>query len=188
VLKEFRPDACLLGNIDFLSRNIVDPILDKKIPIVHHLGNQHPSYTVNETPKSRLYHLATASRWLKNEIKKQKYPIKDISVICPGALVDEFRMRIPPALDKLRIVYVSIVIPYKGPHILINALKKLHVLEIDFFCSIAGTSTDQDFSICSNHLLRKAIWKINMFYWLSYQRGAEEFIRLTQCAGFSLHR
>ena len=145
VLKEFRPDACLLGNIDFLSRNIIDPILDKKIPIIHHLGNQQPGYVVNETPKNRLYHLAAASNWLKNEIQNQGYPLKDISIVFPGALVEEFRMRIPPALDKLRIVYASIVLPYKGPHILINALKRLHDSGIDFYCSIAGTSTDQSF-------------------------------------------
>ncbi|MDO9109145.1 MAG: glycosyltransferase, partial [Desulfatirhabdiaceae bacterium] len=145
VLKEFRPDVCLLGNIDFLSRKIVEPILDKKIPILHHLGNQQPGYTINETPKSRFYHLATASNWLKNEIQKQGYPLPGTSVIYPGALVEEFRMRILPAVDKLRIAYASIVLPYKGPHILINALKKLHVLGIDFSCSIAGSSTDQDF-------------------------------------------
>ena len=145
VLKEFRPDACLLGNIDFLSKNIIDPMLDKKIPIIHHLGNQQPGYVVNETPQNRLYHLAAASNWLKNEIQKQGYPLKDISVVFPGALVEEFRMRTPPALDKLRIVYASIVLPYKGPHILINALKRLHDSGIDFYCSIAGTSTDQGF-------------------------------------------
>jgi glycosyltransferase involved in cell wall biosynthesis len=145
VLKEFRPDACLLGNIDFLSRNIMNPMLDKKIPIIHHLGNQQPGYAVNETPKNRLYHLAAVSNWLKNEIQRQGYPLKDISVVFPGALVEEFRMRISPALDKLRIVYASIVIPYKGPHILINALKKLHDAGIDFSCSIAGSSTDKGF-------------------------------------------
>lgn len=71
--------------------------------------------------------------------------LKDISVIYPGALVEEFRMRIPPALDKLRIAYAGIILPSKGPHILINALKKLHDSGIDFSCSIAGTSTDQGF-------------------------------------------
>jgi len=65
VLKEFRPDACLLGNIDFLSRKIMDPMLDKKIPIIQYLCDQQTGYAVHETPKSKLYHLATASRWLK---------------------------------------------------------------------------------------------------------------------------
>jgi FkbM family methyltransferase len=145
VLNEFQPDICLLGNIDFLSKNIMDPILEKKIPVVHHLGNQSPGYTVAETPKSRLYHLATASNWLKNVIKNDGYPLKDISVIYPGALVEEFRMRIPPAYDRLRIAYASIVLPYKGPHFLINALKKLNDLGIDFSCSMAGTTTDENF-------------------------------------------
>lgn len=145
VLREFQPDVCLLGNIDFLSKNIIDPILAKNIPIVHHLGNQAPGYAVSDTPKNKLYHLATASNWLRNVVKRSGYPLKDISVVYPGALVEEFRMRIPPAYDKLRIAYASIVLPYKGPHILINALKKLNDLGIDFSCSIAGTSTDENF-------------------------------------------
>lgn len=145
VLDKFQPDVCLLGNIDFLSKLIIDPILAKNIPIVHHLGNQSPGYSINETPRNQLYHVATASNWLRNVIKRAGYPIKNISVVYPGALVDEFHMRIPPAYDILRIAYASIVLPYKGPHVLINALKRLHDLGIDFTCSIAGTSTDQKF-------------------------------------------
>jgi glycosyltransferase involved in cell wall biosynthesis len=120
-------------------------MLERKIPVIHHLGNQAPGYSVPETPKSRLYHLAAASNWLKNVVQKNGYPFKQTSVVYPGAMVEEFRMRIPTSLDRLRIAYASIVLPYKGPHILINALKKLHDQGIDFACSIAGTSTNMDF-------------------------------------------
>ena len=89
--------------------------------------------------------MAAASNWLKNVVQKNGYPFKQTSVVYPGAMVEEFRMRIPTSLDRLRIAYASIVLPYKGPHILINALKKLHDQGIDFACSIAGTSTNMDF-------------------------------------------
>lgn len=145
ILNEFQPEACLLGNIDFLSKSIMDPMLERKIPIVHHLGNQSPGYAVAETPKSKLYQLVTASTWLKNVVIREGYSLKNVGVVYPGALVEEFHMRIPPAYDKLRIAYASIVLPYKGPHILINALKKLNDLGIDFSCSMAGTTTDENF-------------------------------------------
>jgi glycosyltransferase involved in cell wall biosynthesis len=115
------------------------------VPVIHHLGNKTPGYTVEYTPQSNLYRLATASRWLRDEIMRQGYPLKDISIIYPGALVEEFRMHVLPARDKLRIAYAGIVLPYKGPHILIEALKRIHDRGVDFSCALAGTTTEVKF-------------------------------------------
>lgn len=145
IIRGFRPDLCLLGNIDFLSHIVLTPLLEMRIPVIHHLGNKMPGYNVNDTPQSNLYRLATASRWLRDEILRQGYPLKDISIVYPGALVEEFRMPVLPALDKLRIAYAGIVLPYKGPHILIEALKMLHKKGVDFYCALAGTTTDVGF-------------------------------------------
>jgi glycosyltransferase involved in cell wall biosynthesis len=145
IVRKFRPELCLLGNIDFLSHMIFSPLLEMSIPVIHHLGNKIPGYSVNDTPQSNLYRLATASRWLRDEIMRQGYPVKEISVVYPGALVEEFRTHALPALDKLRIAYAGIVLPYKGPHILIEALKRLHDRGADFSCALAGTTTDVAF-------------------------------------------
>ena len=145
IAQKFRPELCLLGNIDFLSHMILTPLLEMNIPVIHHLGNKTPGYSVNHTPQSNLYRLATASRWLRDETIRQGYPVKEISVVYPGALVEEFRMPVLPALDKLRIAYAGIVLPYKGPHILIEALKRLHDHGVDFCCTLAGTTTDIGF-------------------------------------------
>ena len=145
VIREFRPELCLLGNIDFLSHMVFEPLLKNGIPVIHHLGNETTGYNVNDTPRSNFYRLATASGWLRDEIIRQGYPLKEISIIYPSAFVEEFRMRILPDLDKLRIAYAGIVLPYKGPHILLEALKRLYDLGVDFSCSFAGTSTDKKF-------------------------------------------
>jgi glycosyltransferase involved in cell wall biosynthesis len=145
IVREFRPELCLLGNIDFLSHIVLTPFMEMSIPVIHHLGNKMPGYSLNDTPQSNLYRLATASRWLREQIMRQGYPVKEISVVYPGALVEEFRMHVSPALDKLRIAYAGIVLPYKGPHILIKALKMLHDRGVDFCCALAGTTTDVGF-------------------------------------------
>lgn len=145
IVRGFRPELCLLGNIDFLSHMIFSPLLEMNIPVIHHLGNKMPGYNVNDTPQSNLYRLATASRWLRDEIIRQGYPLKEINIIYPGALVEEFRMHVLPARDKLRIAYAGIVLPYKGPHILMEALKRLHDQGVDFSCALAGTTTDVGF-------------------------------------------
>ena len=146
VIRNISPDLCLLGNIDFLSHRIIQPLLENKIPVIHHIGNHNPGYSVQEAPQNDFYHLAAASKWVKEKIIQQGYRLGKISVVYPGALVNEFKMSVSPAVDKLRIAYASIVLPYKGPHILINALKKLHDAGIDFSCSLAGTTTDESFA------------------------------------------
>ncbi len=148
-INDFSPDLCLLGNIDLLSHMVLQPLLENRIPVIHHLGNRFLGYSVQDSPQSDLYHLAAVSHWLKEEIIRQGYPFRRISVIYPGALVKEFKMPVLPATDRLRIAYASIVLPYKGPHVLLDALKRLHDMGIDFSCSIAGTATNEYFV---NHL------------------------------------
>jgi glycosyltransferase involved in cell wall biosynthesis len=145
IIRGFRPELCLLGDITFLSHIIFRPMLKMGIPVIHHLGNKNQGYTIPDTPQSDLYLPATASRWLKKEVLHQGYPLKRISVVYPGAFVSEFNMHILPATNKLRIAYAGILRPYKGPHILIEALKRLHDQGIDFNCSLAGTSPDEKF-------------------------------------------
>ncbi len=145
VIRAFCPELCLVGNIDFLSCMVFQPLLEKGIPVIHHVGNESPGYTVSDTPRSSLYRLATASRWVRDEILGKGYPLTKISVIYPGALVKEFKMHILPAQDKLRIAYASIMLPYKGPQILLEALNRLHDRGVPFHCSLAGSVTNERF-------------------------------------------
>jgi glycosyltransferase involved in cell wall biosynthesis/Flp pilus assembly protein TadD len=145
VIHMLRPELCLSGNIDFLSYTVLEPLLGNGIPVIHHVGNDSPGYVVDDTPRSDLYRLAAASRWVRDVILQEGYPLGRISVVYPGALVKEFKMHILPAQDKLRVAYASIVLPYKGPQILIEALSSLHERGVDFHCSLAGSITDERF-------------------------------------------
>ncbi len=144
-INSYNPDVCLIGNIDMLSSSIFKPFLDNYIPIIHHVAFNQPGYPVDLTPQHNLYHLSACSNFVKNNIIKLGFPLEDISVIYPGAYVDQFKMPILPNIDKLRIVFASIVMPYKGPQTLIEALAILQDLDIDFHCSIAGTAPQAEF-------------------------------------------
>lgn len=144
-IADFKPELCLFGNIDFLGQQMFSPLFEHHIPVIHHLGNKHPGYTVEDTPTDACYRMATCSNWLKNKVVEQGYPLKDVDVIYPGAFVQEYKMPVLPSLDKLRIVFASLIMPYKGIHILIGAMEMLHQRGIDFECTIAGGSTDHQF-------------------------------------------
>ncbi|MBN1980413.1 MAG: glycosyltransferase family 4 protein [Chitinivibrionales bacterium] len=141
----FRPDVCLLGNIDFIGPQIIAVLLQHHIPILHHLGNQMPGYAIASTPQSPQYCLACASQWLRSQILAKGYPLDNTDVVYPGAKVDYFYTDDQPPFDKLRIAFAGIVLPYKGIHILIKALLILQQKNVDFTCTVAGTTTDDNF-------------------------------------------
>ncbi len=145
VLDSYQPQLCLLGNIDFLGHSIIETLLDAKVPVLHHLGNASPGYAPVDVPKDARYRLAAASVWLARKVLGAGYAFPQIDVIYPGAMVQEFDSKDLPNRDILRIAYASIVLPYKGAHVLVEALAEMHRSGVPFTCTIAGSSTDQKF-------------------------------------------
>ncbi|MEB3883626.1 TIGR01627 domain-containing protein [Lyngbya sp. CCY1209] len=148
-IENYAPDVCLVGNIDLLTNAVFLPFLEQSIPVIHLLGFAQPGYPIDCTPNSPLYWVGANSDYGRQGVIKQGYPLDEIGVVYPGAFVRQFRMCCLPNLDKLRIVFASLVLPYKGPQTLIEALAILHYAGVDFECSIAGDAPNQDFL---NHL------------------------------------
>ncbi len=156
----YAPDVCLLGNIDFLGNHETIHLMNSHdLPVVHHLGGMSPGYDPEVYPRSDLYRLACASEWVRDEVWRRGYGLEKIDVVYPGARVREFYYSNKTRLDKLRIAYAGIVLPYKGIHLLVNALLKLHLGGMDFDAVIAGTTTDTAFrdklvALCGLHGMR----------------------------------
>ncbi len=144
-LKNFQPQVCLAGNIDFLGVELLDIILAENIPTVHYVMNASPGYPPEQTPKSSLHKYVTCSDWLLNEIQAQGYPIENAQTIYPGAAVEEFYQAELPPHDQLRIAYASLVMYYKGADVLVEALSLLHAAGINFTATIAGSTLEPDF-------------------------------------------
>lgn len=141
-IDRFRPDACLVGNIDLVSPSPFDSIIAKSVPVLHHLGNSSPSYPPQMTPVNPLYRLSTASHWLKEYLMQKGYPIRSASVVYPGAYVQQFKSDSLPPRDQLRIAFAGLIMPYKGAELLVQALGLLHADGIRFTCSFAGDTID----------------------------------------------
>ncbi|MDJ0795533.1 MAG: glycosyltransferase family 4 protein [Calothrix sp. MO_167.B12] len=144
-LQEFKPDICLVGNIDFLGVELLDKILADGIPVAHYVMNSAPGYPVELMPKSKLHQYITCSDWIRDGLKQQGYLTDTAQTVYPGAAVEEFyQVELPPR-DKLRIAYASLVMPYKGADVLIEALSLLHHEDLDFSATIAGGTLSQEF-------------------------------------------
>jgi len=144
-INNYAPDACLVGNIDLLTHTLFEPLLQNKIPVVHLLGFAQTGYTVPDAPTSPLYHIAANSEFGRQSILSQGYPFEDIGIVYPGAFIDQFQMCTLPNLERLRIVFAGLVMPYKGPQTLVEALSILHDADVDFQCAIAGASPLEGF-------------------------------------------
>jgi glycosyltransferase involved in cell wall biosynthesis len=162
-INDYAPDVCLLGNIDFLGNHeTINTLTFRNIPVVHHLGGMFPGYDSGTYPRSPLYRPACASGWLRDELWRHGYGLDKIDVVYPGARTREFYFENTTPLDKLRIAYAGIVLPYKGIHLLINALAKLHIGGVDFEAVVAGTTTDAVFrdkliALCRRHGMESKI-------------------------------
>lgn len=144
--RDFRADACLVGNLDMLATEFLDPLTRQMgVPVLHCLGNQHPGYAPEAAPRSPLYRAGPASGWVAERLAAGGYGLP-ATVIHPGARVDYFHRAVMPSIDRLRIAFASLFVNYKGPQTLINALGILHREGIDFDCTFAGEAPDADLS------------------------------------------
>lgn len=144
-LQNFKPDVCLIGNIDFLGIELLEKILADGIPVAHYVMNKQPGYAAEFTPKTSLHQYITCSDWNRDVLQQQGYPVDTAQTIYPGAAVEEFYQTELPRRDRLRIAYASLVMPYKGADVLIEALSLLNATGIEFSATIAGATLMPEF-------------------------------------------
>ena len=143
-LKTTQVDFMLAGNMDFLGADILKVALDAGVPVLQCIGNTAPGYVPTEQPPSSRYWMGACSHWLASVLKKGGYTSRT-EVVYPGARVDRFFRFHLPDRRRLRICFAGLVMPYKGVHILVEALARLHQSGIDFTAEIAGDSTNPQF-------------------------------------------
>ena len=143
--RRFAPEVVLLGNLDFLGVELLHHLLGRGIPVIHSLGNQAPWYQPQQSIKNPNYVVAAASDWLGRNLLQQGYTVPKLETVYPGARVDRFYRHFLPDIRRLRIAFAGLVMAYKGPQLLVDALVKLNKLGVDFEAEIAGDTITPDF-------------------------------------------
>jgi glycogen synthase len=146
-IEAFQPDVCLAGNLDFLGAGteLIEALLDQKIPIAHYVMNASPGYPVELAPQQSSYRYITCSNWIIHSLAAKGYPLAHAQAIYPGADVEAFYQPELPKRDRLRIAYASIVGHYKGTDVLLEALAVLNASGIEFSATIAGGTFHSEF-------------------------------------------
>jgi glycosyltransferase involved in cell wall biosynthesis len=141
----FNPDLVLVGNLDLLGVGLIHSIIYAGYPILHALANQVPGFAAKDQPLSSSYWVAPCSDWNGRVLKNAGYEAGRMSTVYPGARIDRFFRVFLPDTRILRIAYASIVAPYKGAHVLVEALARLHAAGCRFTAEIAGETLDRAF-------------------------------------------
>lgn len=144
-VQQFEPDAIMAGNLDLMGHHWVQEMLDRGLPVVHRLGNAHPGYDPEHAPRSPLFCVAGCSEWVNSNLRQQGYPLERYAVVPPGSPLTEYFRAFPPQWSQLRLAYAGLLMPYKGAHLIVEALAHLHRAGIPFECTLAGDSTSPDY-------------------------------------------
>ncbi len=143
--EEFSPDVVMVGNLDFVGHFFVQKLLDRGLPVVHRLGNASPGYEPATAPQSPLFCLAGCSEWVNEGLRVKGYPFTRYAVLPPGSPLADYYRAFPPQRTSLRIVFASLLMPYKGAHVLLEALGHLAKSGLPFECTLAGDTTSPEF-------------------------------------------
>lgn len=141
----FRPDVIMAGNLDLVGHFFIQPALDRGIPVLHRLGNAYPGYDPAQSPQGPLFCLAGCSEWVNRNIRARGYPISRYEVVPPGSPLTDYFRAWTPQRERLRIAFAGLLMPYKGAHVLVNALAYLRHAGIDFECTLAGDTTRPEY-------------------------------------------
>lgn len=141
-------DGVLVGNIDLLGLEILEPLIDAAIPLLHHIGFVTPPFDPTLTPKTTRYLVVCASQAVKQNLIQAGMGISTAPVVYPGARVELYGRRIdgrplpaPPSPSQqqpLKICFAGLQMSSKGPHTLLEAIALLKNKNIPTYCMLAG--------------------------------------------------
>lgn len=140
--RRYGSEVCLAGNVDLMTPNHLGQLPQIGIPVIHCVGNRHPGFPPTGAPASPLYRIGPASEWVGRTLREAGFAFPAMTTLYPGARIDHFYRPFPPVRDRLRIVFASLFVDYKGPHVLANALALLNAQGVDFTCAFAGDTPD----------------------------------------------
>lgn len=141
----FRPDFCLMGNLDLLGHLAIEQLTMRGIPTAQCMGNALPGWPQDFRPDYRYYAAGPASEFLQRQMAGKGFEFARGKVLYPGARIDRFYRETMPRFDIPRIAFAGLLMAYKGAHTLVAALRLLKEGGIQFRATIAGDSTDRGY-------------------------------------------
>ena len=139
IIKCYKPNACLIGNLDLLGLELLDVVLSHNIPTIQHVGFMGAPMPLGSSQLNHpAYRMAFASAEVKIFLRKQGYNVNKYPVAYPPLTSDK-----PPHASncnstQLKVCYSGLLMQSKGVHILLEAVARLKQTGLNVKLSIAG--------------------------------------------------
>ena len=192
-------DGVLVGNVDLLGIEILQPVIRAALPLLHHIGFVSPPFDPTLTPTTTSYKLVCASHAVKHSLIQAGMPISDAPVVHPGARVELYgsssNNRLLPALpmpdkgEPLKICFAGLQMSSKGPHTLLEAIALLKNKNIPTYCMLAGGTFQEPYMKAMQKLINEKHLQDNICFvpQLTRQQLARFFLLHHVCVFPSIH-
>lgn len=166
-------DGVLVGNLDLLGPSVLHPLLERNLPVLHHIGFVHSPYPPEFQPRSNHYKLISASRAVQRGLISAGFPIEDNPVVYPGARNDLLGQEVTgrhlpaplngwiPLPDRLgtpenplKVCFAGLLMGSKGAHTLVQALVLLKERGITVQATLAGAPYQPGYQERLFHILQ----------------------------------
>lgn len=126
ILKRFKPQVCLVGNLDLLGLELLDTVLAHGVPTQQHVGFMGAPMPLHQYPWGKgAYGMAFASGEVKRLLQQQGFPVVQQPVVYPPLMQNEPPRASQPRAGALRVGYCGLLMQSKGVHVLLEAVARL---------------------------------------------------------------
>jgi glycosyltransferase involved in cell wall biosynthesis len=148
-IEGFKPDACLVGNLDLLGQDLLNTLLDLWIPTIQHVGFMGAPMPLEHYPVGKPYKMAFASGEVRRMLVQQGFPVRNHPVIYPPLTTNNPCTKKDPEeiRDYLRVGFSGLLMQSKGVHVLFEAFARLQHKGIPAKLSLAGDAFSKDYEI-----------------------------------------
>lgn len=170
IVSEYCPDGVLLGNLDLLGPEVLQPLIQAGCRLIHHVGFISPPFGSDQRvyPFHADYQIAAASQAVRHSLLKAGLPVSDARIIYPGARCEMFGSQahdrslpapLGPCLtaqeneplgspaNPLLVCFAGLLMFSKGPHTLAEAMLVLRQRGLYIRCSFAGGSFQKEYTM-----------------------------------------
>ena len=140
-------DGVLLGNLDLLGPELLVPLLQPGLPVLHHVGFMAAPFLPDQWPAHSHYRMVAASAAVRASLAQAGLPVRQAPVVYPGARVELFgneqlaAWRAAPAGSRsnpLKLCFAGLLMGSKGAHTAVEAVGLLHQAGVAVQLNLAG--------------------------------------------------
>lgn len=156
-INKHKPNACLIGNLDLLGKDLLDKILSYNIPTIQHIGFMGSPFPGDWIPRDKPFRIAFASGEVKRLFKKMGHKVDHHPVVYPPLNSNEAPTeQIKKANEEIRIGFCGLIMQSKGLHIALEATVKLKKEGIPVKFTIVGKTFSREYrkaleNFCKNN-------------------------------------